>query len=548
MISWRRRQKNKQSYQEALFNLPVVPPVSGPDTLIENTNEFSRKLFTDYLQWDIGKSVDAIQTKNSEYWQKAGEQMALSLFREAAERVPAYKKFLKENNVNARKVKSIENFKKVPWINKDNYLRKYSLSELSWDGALEANHIISTSSGSSGVPFYWPRSSLLEMETTYLQEMYLNDIFEVKSYKTLYIDAFAMGLYIAGPVILNTALRVAQKGYPLTIITPGLEISDTLQAIQDIAGNYEQIVLAGYPPFLKDIIDEGINHNIDWSKYRMKFLLAGEGFNESWREYVAERVGEKNMVNSFINIYGTADASIVGHETPTSVAIRRLAASDNSIFKKLFPAEKCGRLPTLVQYCPTLKYFEEIDSELLFTASAGIPLIRYNIHDFGGVKTFSEIVEAVGMDVNQFDQHLKQYDKKLTPWQLPFVYLYGKSDFTVTLYGLNIYPENIKMALEDCEVRDKITGRFAMSTEYHPKTNNQYLLINVEIKRDTPPNVELERGIINVIIKTLRQVNAEYNKLYSSIGVGRSEPVVKLCKYGDPKHFKRGIKHTWTKR
>lgn len=534
---------NHNSLLRTPFPLPVYPP---PGTDHKQMNIFTQSLFKDFWHFSPDQASRLLEQKEPSFWQSQGERLALALFHQAAERVPAYKDFLQKNRINHTKIKTIREFREVPWINKKNYLHKYPLSELSWDGVLTNNHIISTSSGSSGIPFYWPRASLLEMETTYVQEVYLKSIFDIDRYKTLYVNAFAMGLYIAGPIILNTAFRVAQKGYPLTIITPGLEMHDTLQTIQDLADNFDQIVLAGYPPFLKDIIDEGIDHNIDWTKYRIRFLLAGEGFNESWREYVAEKVSEKNLAASFINIYGTADASIVGHETPTSVAARRLAAADKNIFSRLFPEENYGRLPTLVQYYPTLKYFEETDNELLFTSSAGIPLIRYNIHDFGGVKSFPDVLQALNMSFEQFSEHLQQYDKNLHLWQLPFVYLYGKSDFTVTLYGLNIYPENIKMSLEDREIRDKVTGRFTMSTEYHPKTKNQYLLVNVELQHNKSPNIELTKDITNIISQTLRRVNSEYNKLFSSIGAGRSEPVVKLFKYGDPTHFKKGIKHTWS--
>ena len=532
--------------QRTPFPLPVCPPPHRPGSETAQQRAFSAKLYRDFWRFSVDDASRLLEQKEPEYWERKGEQLALELFHAAAERVPAYQDFLKKNQVKHTLVKTIRDFKKIPWINKKNYLSKYTLPELCWNGVLPNNHMTSVSSGSSGIPSYWPRSSLLEMETTYVQETYLKIIFEIHKYRTLYVNAFAMGMYIAGPIILSTALRVAQKGYPMTVITPGLEMDTSLQAIRDLADNYDQIILAGYPPFLKDIIDEGIDQGFDWSKYRVRFLLAGEGFDESWREYVAEQVAQDELTTDFINIYGTADASIVGHETPASITIRRLAAKNKAIFSRLFPEEKNHRLPTFVQYYPTLEYFEETDNELLFTSTAGIPLIRYNIHDFGGLVSFKRALEVAGLDEEELKKELHKYNPNSPLWRLPFVYLYGKSDLTVTLYGLNVYPENIKTALEDHKIRDSITGRFTMSTEYRPKTNNQYLLINVELQKHESSNRELARDVTDVITKTLRRVNAEYNKLYTSVGAGRSEPVVKLYKHKDPKYFTRGIKHRWS--
>ena len=38
------------------------------------------------------------------------------------------------------------------------------------------------------------------------------------------------------------------------------------------------------------------------------------------------------------------------------------------------------------------------------------------------------------------------------------VYLFGRSDFTVSFYGANVYPENVKTGIEDGRVRDSVPG------------------------------------------------------------------------------------------
>src|SRR5262245_13632595 len=87
-----------------------------------------------------------------------GFKRALALFKEAAKRVPAYADFLKKHGVDADKIKTAADFLQVPLTDKLSFFGSYSLDDLSWDGKLDAR-LISTSSGSTGVPFFWPRGN-----------------------------------------------------------------------------------------------------------------------------------------------------------------------------------------------------------------------------------------------------------------------------------------------------------------------------------------------------------------------------------------------------
>jgi phenylacetate-coenzyme A ligase PaaK-like adenylate-forming protein len=81
---------------------------------------------------DVTHLQKNLKIKPESYWVKRGEKMALQLFHEMAERVPAYKDFLGKNDLEHTKVKDIKDFKNVPTINKDNYLRKYPRESLCW--------------------------------------------------------------------------------------------------------------------------------------------------------------------------------------------------------------------------------------------------------------------------------------------------------------------------------------------------------------------------------------------------------------------------------
>src|SRR4051794_10522620 len=70
-------------------------------------------------------------------WIESGQKMALELFHAMSRRVPAYKDFLKQHNINPESIKTTADLAQVPTISKDNYLRAYPLEQLCWDGNLK---------------------------------------------------------------------------------------------------------------------------------------------------------------------------------------------------------------------------------------------------------------------------------------------------------------------------------------------------------------------------------------------------------------------------
>jgi len=84
-------------------------------------------------------------------------------------------------------------------------------------------------------------------------------------------------------------------------------------------------VLFGYPPFLKDVIDSGIAEGISWRDYSVKWVAAGEVFSEAWRSLVGTRLGSTQVCYDSASLYGTADAGVLGNETPLKQAFKALA-------------------------------------------------------------------------------------------------------------------------------------------------------------------------------------------------------------------------------
>ena len=54
-----------------------------------------------------------------------GEKNAIAVFHEAAQRVPAYRDFLRRHGVRHESIQSIPDFLSVPIATKENYIRQY---------------------------------------------------------------------------------------------------------------------------------------------------------------------------------------------------------------------------------------------------------------------------------------------------------------------------------------------------------------------------------------------------------------------------------------
>lgn len=484
----------------------------------------------------IEEQEQMLREKPAEWWEEEGAKKALAVFHAAAERVPAYKDFLRKNKLQHEKIKTIEDFKThVPTISKKNYLKLYPLKDLCWDGDLSRMNVISVSSGSTGEPFFWPRDIWQEREVDHLYELVYRYLFNMHEKRSLVIIAFAMGMYIAGPFTFASTLRIAQKGYPITVVSSSNDINAISSTVQNLSEHYDQIVLGGYPPLILDAV-ETINHAKVLKKGKIiKLFFGGEGFSERWRDHINDLINTTSYLTSSINMYGTADSALLGIETPLSIAFRRISTKDKKSLTENFASQ---RPPSILSFNPLIKYFSQLDNNLLLTSSSGIPLIKYSIGDVGGTIRYSQAMDLVSKNKND---SLYYTDN----WHLPLVYLFGRDDFTVHIYGANVYPENIKECLEDNRINSFLTGKYILTTEYTRGIFPQ-LNLKIELKNHISPSRRILHLAKKVIIQNLININSEYSDAYSAYRK-KVEPRIKLTEYGNPE-FKIKIKHPWVKK
>lgn len=444
----------------------------------------------------------------------------LTLFNFAQRSVEAYQDFLTAQNFDIRSVKTLKDFLNIPITTKSNYIQAYPLNKLCPNNLLLP--MVSASSGSSGRSTFWMRGTEQEKRGGIIHEQIFSEIFNIKKVdKTLVIICFSMGIWVAGGFTLASCRYVSERGYQLTTVTPGIDREDIFLILKNLAPQYSQIILVGYPPFIEDVIQEAGKRKIPVHK-NIKLLTAGDKFSEEWRDHSLKILKLKNPA-SVINLYGCADAAILGFETPLTIFLRQSATKNKELYSKLFG--ETTSTPGLYQYDPSYVYFENFKNELLITVKGGTPLIRYNIHDMGNVYSYRDVVEIL----KSYGLYQKAKDHGLEKWKLPFVTVKGRTDVSVTFYALNIYPEHIKSSLQHKSIRKYVNGNFYAYTTQTEK-NGQELHINIELRKDVINNNVLQKKIQLEVLKNLKHKNTEYSKLYSELG-SRTEPQVHLVKY-----------------
>lgn len=481
-----------------------------------------------------------LETLLSRHEHTTPESAALAFFHDVAASVPAYKDFLTQSGINPASIKKFEDFQQLPLLTKENYLRHHSLPQLCRNGQLERCDMIAVSSGSTGKPTFWTRFLTDELQIATRFEQIFHDSFYADTRRTLAVICFSLGTWVGGMYTTNCCRYLASKGYPITVVTPGNNKEEIFRVVEELGSLFEQVVLLGYPPFLKDVIDTGITRGVEWQRYQIKMVMAGEVFSEEWRNLVFERVGSENPCYDSASLYGTADAGVLGNETPLSICIRRFLANQPDAARTLFGE---SRLPTLVQYDPLNRFFEVDDGTLLFSGDNGIPLVRYHIADTGGIITYEEMLKFLaqwGFDPVATLQ--QQGDRGIHC--LPFVYVFGRSNFTVSYFGANIYPENVTVGLEQLVIKEWVTGKFVLQVK-EDADKNRFLSIVVELAPQVEASEEKKEAIASMIHSQLLRLNSEFANY---VPPEYQMPQVSLAPTGDPEYFPVGVKHRYTRR
>jgi len=496
---------------------------------MKRTNENTRK-----------KYLKNIRSSSSEFFKKKELAFKKEAFNNAYKNVPAYKKFVLKKT----RKPSFFSWDNLPTTSKNDYLKKYSYSSLFVNGKLGTPLVYTSTSGSTGKPFYFARSSTVDVQASIIHQLFLENNITSFNKPTLIVVCFGMGVWIGGLISYESFKQLDYLNYPLSIITPGINKEEIFKILKDICPKYDQVILMGYAPFLKDVIDEAPDREVNIKKLNFRIVFAAEAFTENFRDYISKKVNINNPLLDTMNIYGSADAGVMAFETPLSILIRRLAKKNDSLYTKIF--RDSSKTPTLCQYNPEFISFEEKNGELYITTNSALPLIKYDIGDMGGILSYKEIDSIFKSENISLQKEVKKARIEKMMYKLPFVYVYERKDLSVTLYGLQIYPETIKESLIEKPYSSFFTGKLTLITKFNKK-HDQFLEINLELKPGVKKDNRIQRNITKHILNSLLLNNSEFGELYKFIGK-RAIPKIILWPNEHEIHFKRGIKQKWVKK
>jgi phenylacetate-CoA ligase len=124
------------------------------------------------------------------------------------------------------------------------------------------------------------------------------------------------------------------------------------------------------------------------------------------------------------------------------------------------------------------------------------------------------------------------------------VFVFGRSDFTVSYYGANVFPENVSVGLEAPGVHEFLSGKFVMEV-VEGSDAPPALSIVAELSPGEQRSDGREARVAASILNALLRLNSEFA---SYVPEGRRTPRVRLLPSGEPAYFPAGVKHRYTRR
>jgi phenylacetate-CoA ligase len=420
-----------------------------------------------------------------------GSLRAYRLYLKAKKQCPAYANFVSA----CARSKKMWRLEKLPVMTKNNYIKKYSLEERCYEGKIAINGtIVDESSGSSGIPNNWVRN-LEEREDLkrVIQLTYqLIHADRYKSDRSILLNCFALGCWATG---MNVSMALADVAILKSIGCDRQKLENTLHTF----GKDYRYLIFGYPPFIKSFID---NTQLDLSQYKLNAIVGGEGISESLRNYFLK------YFDSVISSYGASDLEInIGMETELTINLRRLCHHNSQLSRYLFGRDLP---PAIFQYNPLDYTIETLPNrELVFTVNrvnSAAPKIRYNLLDVGGTIAYDDLskkLKSVGIAI---EKQAKQHS------YFPILFIYGRSDLTISFYGANIYPSDLEAIINTHPILVKQINSFQISC-YEDEQMNRKLIIYLETILGRQGNFLSLEKLRDIFFEKLSDLNQDFREV-----------------------------------
>lgn len=394
-----------------------------------------------------------------------GRWRAWRTFELAAKQVPGYRAFLKEHgapttlNVDPAHIEAA--YSALPVMDKDSYVRRYSISERTFGGRLPRRGVVvDESSGSSGTPTSWVRGPSERHATRNLLQVGYAQTAKDLAKPPFVLNAFSLGAWATG---MNVTASLTEVTMMKSI---GPDPDKIINTMREFGPGYTYVIMS-YPPFLKSLFED---ERLDWKRYDVVAAFGGEGISESMRTQILK------TAHKVYGCYGASDLEInLGLETDYTVALRRAIAQDPALAAALTKQGEYGVLPMIFQFNP-FNYLIESNAagELVVTITRRhniSPRLRYNIHDRGHVTRLREVNRVL-----REHGHRDIIREQLL--DLPLLFHYGRSDLAVDYNGAVVAPDSLRdVVFADPELGGLVENHRLISFEDHSGNRQLHLAL-----------------------------------------------------------------------
>lgn len=429
---------------------------------------------------------------------------AAAMFFRARSAVPAYRDFLREHGAEHPR-----HFTDVPPMDKDGYVKRWPLPALCQGGRLPVRGaVLDESSGSSGTATNWVRGAAERRATRRLIQHAARVTFGEAPFVLL--NAFALGPWATG---MNVSMSLVDRCVLKSIGPDAKKVIATLQLL----GPSHRYVITGYPPFLKGLVDSA---DLDWKRYDICAVVGGEGMSEPLRAAL------NRCFRKTISSFGASDLEInMAVESDFGIALRQAAAAQPALARDLY-GEREG-VPMIFQYDP-LNYFIESDGDrnLLFTINRlenVSPRLRYNIHDRGIVRRFSEVKQVLA------DHRITLNTGGGTVLPLPLLFHWGRQEHAVAFYGCKLTPEDVQHVVMRVAELGQRVANFALHP-YEDERANKRLELWFELAAGV--TLPASESLREQVLAALADVNQDFRESIRMVPV-ENRPALKLWAFGE---------------
>lgn len=415
----------------------------------------------------------------------------LYMFHRASRLVPAYRRFLQRSGIDTKTIQNAAEFdRRVPRTSKRNYIQSFSLKDRCYYGSFPKKGMLEESAGTTCASTTWIKSKAEEDNHLSITQASLKFLYGFeKQDQFIVINGLMLGGWSGG-------IRFAGRFETLGIVKNiGPDPPKIIHCLKELGPGFTYLI-GGYPPFIIELIEFGKRmQEFDWTEFTLHILTCGEGFTEGWRDYVASQLRPGALIYSD---YGAIDLEVgISVETPFSVAIKKLITRHPELRNPMLSSQ---RMPCFVgQYSPLQFYIREKANDrsikeleiTVLNLKSVAPNIKYAIGDEGGVIRFQDIcrmLEEHGHPVEEMKKELNM--PVIMPF--PLIYIYGRSDGTVSVNGAMISPSEIQEAiLSDPELVSAI-HTFKLSVESDP---DHYIRLFIFL--ETRKDVQITENLLN---------------------------------------------------